>query len=229
LIFFTFPNKHWCGSLPGLPFYKILLKHANLRGGARMPKGKEKNGVRVIMLSNSLSTANKKGLPDVRAVLKDYPFVKHLEGNSLVRLYDQLKNFKGASPELLILNGGDGTIHSALTFLMNNKIFKEMPPIAVLGGGMTNMIAKDLLSQQIFRCRGCGAYLDLHQTQHGSHVVYKQSGAIECGPVDRVRPEMSETPMQSDQIVALADAVRLIAWHLEELHKYMDHDAEEVE
>jgi len=109
-----------------------------------MPKGKNKDGVRVIMLSNSLSTYNKKCLPDVRAVLKKYPFVEHLEGNSLERLYDQLKTFKGASPELLILNGGDGTIHSALTFLMNNKIFKKMPPLAILGGGMTNMIAKDL-------------------------------------------------------------------------------------
>ncbi len=109
-----------------------------------MPKGENKNGVRVIMLSNSLSTYNKKCLPDVRAVLKDYPFVEHLEGNSPERLYEQLKNFKGTSPQLLILNGGDGTIHSALTFLMNNKIFKTLPPIAILGGGMTNMIAKDL-------------------------------------------------------------------------------------
>lgn len=109
-----------------------------------MPKGNKHNRVHVIMLSNSLSTYNRKGLPDIRAVLKDYPFVDHLEGNSLERLYEQLKNFKGSSPQLLILNGGDGTIHSALTFLMNNKIFKTLPPIAILGGGMTNMIAKDL-------------------------------------------------------------------------------------
>lgn len=109
-----------------------------------MPKGDKNKGVHVIMLSNSLSTYNKKGLPDIRAVLKNYPFVDHLEGNSLERLYEQLKNFKGTSPQLLILNGGDGTIHSALTFLMNNKIFKTLPPIAILGGGRTNMIAKDL-------------------------------------------------------------------------------------
>jgi len=35
---------------------------------------------------------------------------------------------------------------------------------------------------------------------------------------------MNETPMQSDQIVALAQAVRLLAWHVEVLKK--DGDAE---
>ena len=33
---------------------------------------------------------------------------------------------------MLILNGGDGTIHSALTYIINNKIFKKMPLIAIL-------------------------------------------------------------------------------------------------
>jgi diacylglycerol kinase family enzyme len=109
-----------------------------------MAKRNINNGARVILLSNQLSTRNRDDLVNVRKVADRYPFVLHLEGQSLKRLYKQLETFRGKSPELLILNGGDGTIHTALTFLMNNKIFKKMPAIAILGGGMTNMNAKDL-------------------------------------------------------------------------------------
>lgn len=109
-----------------------------------MAKGKNKNEVRVILLSNQLSTRNRGDLPKVRKVAERYPYVLHLEGQSLERLYKQLETCRGQSPELVIINGGDGTIHSALTFLMNNKIFKKMPAIALLGGGMTNMSSRDL-------------------------------------------------------------------------------------
>lgn len=115
---------------------------------------------RVIILSNALSTSNKEDLPDVREVADRYAYVLHLEGNRLVRLYEQLETFRGQSPDLLILNGGDGTIHSALTFVMNKKIFKKMPTIALLAGGMTNMNARDLhtggkaahVLEKILRC-----------------------------------------------------------------------------
>ena len=109
-----------------------------------MARGRKTDEGRVILLSNSLSTHNRKCLPEIFKVAERYSFVEHLEGNSLKRLYIQLSAFKGEEIDLLILNGGDGTIHSALTFLMNNRIFKDIPKIAILGGGMTNMIARDL-------------------------------------------------------------------------------------
>jgi len=109
-----------------------------------MVKGMKKDEARVILLSNQLSTRNRADMPNVRKVAERYPYVLHLEGQSLERLYKQLETCRGQSPELVILNGGDGTIHSALTFLMNHKIFKNMPAIALLGGGMTNMNARDL-------------------------------------------------------------------------------------
>ena len=109
-----------------------------------MPKGRRAQAARIILVSNSLSTWNRKCLPDIHAVLKKYPEVVHFEGENVKKLYKQLKAFRDTSPELLILNGGDGTIHTALTYIINKKIFKEMPPLAILGGGMTNMIARDL-------------------------------------------------------------------------------------
>lgn len=103
-----------------------------------------KGGKRIVLVSNSLSTSNQRDLPRVREVLARYPHVRHLEGDNLPALFRQLETFKTSPPDLLLLNGGDGTIHSALTFLLNKKIFKKLPPIAVLAGGMTNLVAKDL-------------------------------------------------------------------------------------
>lgn len=139
-----------------------------------MAKAKKKNQVRVILLSNQLSTRNRADMPNIRKVAERYPYVLHLEGQSLGRLYKQLETCRGQSPELVILNGGDGTIHSALTFLMNHKIFKNSPAIALLGGGMTNMNARDLKTggmpsrclRNILACfdkEGCAAlYEDRH-------------------------------------------------------------------
>lgn len=39
-------------------------------------------------------------------------------------------------------------------------------------------------SKEFARCRGCGRVLHLHETQHGSHVIYNQEGTRECGAVD---------------------------------------------
>lgn len=40
-----------------------------------------------------------------------------------------------------------------------------------------------------------------------------------------IRPgDKPETPMQSDQIVALAEAVRLLAWHVEVLQRDCDEE-----
>lgn len=103
-----------------------------------------KGGKRIVLISNSLSTSNQRGLHRVREVLARHPHVRHLEGDNLPALFRQLETFKKNPPDLLVLNGGDGTIHSALTFLLNRKIFKKLPPIAVLAGGMTNLVAKDL-------------------------------------------------------------------------------------
>ena len=131
-------------------------------------RGNKESAGRVILLSNSLSTYNKKRLPEIFEVAARYPFVEHLEGNSLERLYKQLKTFRGQKLDLLILNGGDGTIHSALTFVMNNRIFPALPKIAILGGGMTNMIAKNMKT--------------------GGHAADELEGLLDCyakGEIDR--------------------------------------------
>jgi len=99
---------------------------------------------KIILVSNSLSTSNRRGLPAVRALAEHHPALAHLEGASVGQLYRQLESYRGRAPELLILNGGDGTVHAALTYILNRKIFKAVPPIALLSGGMTNLIAKDL-------------------------------------------------------------------------------------
>lgn len=48
-------------------------------------------------------------------------------------------------PRILVINGGDGTVQSALTELYHGGHFEgEPPPVAVLPNGKTNLIALDL-------------------------------------------------------------------------------------
>ena len=57
----------------------------------------------------------------------------------------------------------------------------------------------------MFRCRSCGAYLDLEHTQHGSHVIYEPSGPRECGPVDELKAALPCWPMTRERILAILD------------------------
>jgi Diacylglycerol kinase catalytic domain len=99
---------------------------------------------KILLVSNSLSTSNRKALPAVREIAEHHPDLVHHEGADVAHLFRQLEGYRGHTPELLILNGGDGTVHSALTYILNRRIFRKIPPIAVLAGGMTNMVARDL-------------------------------------------------------------------------------------
>ena len=48
-------------------------------------------------------------------------------------------------PKVLVINGGDGTVQSALTELYHGGHFEGTPPpVAVLPNGKTNLIALDL-------------------------------------------------------------------------------------
>jgi hypothetical protein len=46
--------------------------------------------------------------------------------------------------DLLVVNGGDGTLQHTLTEILTNEPFQHIPLIAPLCGGRTNMTAKDL-------------------------------------------------------------------------------------
>lgn len=98
----------------------------------------------VVMISNPLSTTNSKNLGDIRRVLDGSANVVHYELDGIETIHDAFALFAKANPNLLIINGGDGTIGAALAALLHHNPFSVIPPIAFLPGGKTNMTAADL-------------------------------------------------------------------------------------
>jgi diacylglycerol kinase family enzyme len=69
----------------------------------------------------------------------------HYEVESADQIGTALKTIARVKPKVLVINGGDGTVQAALTELHHGGHFgDEIPPVAVLPNGKTNLIAHDL-------------------------------------------------------------------------------------
>jgi hypothetical protein len=98
----------------------------------------------VAILSNPWCAHNKKYMPLIRTVVARSKNIFHFELDEDATIPEALEQFSRTKPTLLIINGGDGTIHTALNFLINSKLFVEMPVLAVLATGRANKLAHDL-------------------------------------------------------------------------------------
>ncbi len=85
--------------------------------------------------------------PEVRRILhllKDYPDVAHIETTSVRSVPEALASLARQDVELLVVNGGDGTLQYTLTQILTTDDFPTIPMVAPLRGGRTNMSALDL-------------------------------------------------------------------------------------
>lgn len=98
----------------------------------------------VAVLSNPLSSANKKGLPGIRRVIEKSINVIHFEINTISSIDEALALFARSQPSMLVINGGDGTVSMVLQALIFRNPFRIIPPLALLPGGKTNMTGADL-------------------------------------------------------------------------------------
>jgi len=114
----------------------MLLDKAKIQDGVAIPL--------VAVLSNPLSATNAGGMDEIRRVVNESPNVVHFELNGIETMDEAMELFGRANPALLIINGGDGTLGAAFASILYNKPFQEIPPIAILPGGKTNMTAADL-------------------------------------------------------------------------------------
>lgn len=76
-------------------------------------------------------------------VLRDYPEVHHVETSEAGALPEAVSELARRGVELIIVNGGDGTLQHALTEILSSDEFSQVPFVAPLRGGRTNMAAKD--------------------------------------------------------------------------------------
>ena len=100
---------------------------------------------RIALLSNPRSTGNRSLLPRVRAFCAQNSDIFHYEVESVDQIGEALRTIARVHPQVLVINGGDGTVQSSLTELYHGGHFGEtIPPVAVLPNGKTNLIALDL-------------------------------------------------------------------------------------
>ena len=103
---------------------------------------------RVALLSNPRSTGNRALLPRVRSFCAGRSDIFHYEVGDVAEIGEALRTIALVRPKVLVINGGDGTVQSALTELYQGGHFgDEPPPVAVLPNGKTNLIALDLGAQ----------------------------------------------------------------------------------
>jgi diacylglycerol kinase (ATP) len=100
--------------------------------------------LRVGVLTNPLSGGNKKGTGAVHDVLAKWPDTLHLEAYEPESITKALSRFAQQGIDLIIINGGDGTIQATLTSLGNNDFFDRLPLLALLRSGTTSMLPRDV-------------------------------------------------------------------------------------
>jgi hypothetical protein len=96
------------------------------------------------VLINPNSGGNKNGLSAIRRTIAQYPRLSHCDVRKPHEVLAALEDFARRGVELVIVNGGDGTVQAVLTVLFHNRPFETMPLLAVLQSGTTSMTARDV-------------------------------------------------------------------------------------
>lgn len=100
--------------------------------------------MRIGLLNNLRAGRSGPQVHKILQVLRDYPDVRHVETHSVRAVPEALAALARENIELLILNGGDGTLQYALTRILTCGEFDDIPMVAPMRGGRTNMSALDI-------------------------------------------------------------------------------------
>ncbi len=96
------------------------------------------------LLTNKAATRVARSLSALRTAIAASHRLVHVEVTGPADVRDALRLFAAAGVDILIVNGGDGTVQMVAEALGRRLWPGTPPPIAVLAGGHTNLIAKDL-------------------------------------------------------------------------------------
>ena len=95
------------------------------------------------LISNPKSQQNRRGMSQIEETARRAG-IAHRVLNDMADLRSALLALAADDVELLVVNGGDGTLQAVLTDLLEERPFSEQPLLAVLPRGMTNMSAYDV-------------------------------------------------------------------------------------
>ncbi len=96
---------------------------------------------RLVLIANENAGRNRSRPEVIRDLTRDIGATA-LEAGDLPSLRQATREAAAMGPEILAVNGGDGTVHGVLTELM--RLDSPLPDLAIVPGGTTNMTANDL-------------------------------------------------------------------------------------
>lgn len=97
------------------------------------------------VVSNPLSRRNRNGdIQRIRKMLAGYPRVPYREASNPQEIRSAVEDLVSHGVDIIAINGGDGTVQASLTALLSRAPAEQVPLLAVLPGGRTNMIARDI-------------------------------------------------------------------------------------
>ncbi len=96
------------------------------------------------VLTNPRSGGNKNGFTEIHDLLAKWPDVLHREAFTPESMTEALADFSRNGVDLVVINGGDGTIHAVLTAIGRDEIFTKPPLLALLCAGTTSMLPRDV-------------------------------------------------------------------------------------
>jgi diacylglycerol kinase (ATP) len=104
--------------------------------------------IRTGLINNPLSFRNRRRqrrtLGAVLELLRSHPQITHYEVDRPEDIGAATRMLLDDEDELIIVNGGDGTVQAVLTELFGRRPLERLPLLAVLPGGTTNMVAADI-------------------------------------------------------------------------------------
>lgn len=135
----------------------------------------------VALLSNPRSTGNVAMLPRIRKFCAQRADIFHYEVEDVGQIGDALQTIARVKPQILVINGGDGTVQAALTELHHGQHFPEgTPPVAVLPNGKTNLIALDLGAEGD-PIAALERIMEIVRTDLSEHIVRRELIALSGG------------------------------------------------
>ena len=128
--------------------------------------------MRIGLLNNLRAGRNDAQVERLLGFLRRHPDVVHAETNSADVVPEALADLARQEVDILVVNGGDGTLQYALTEILENQAFEgRVPMIAPLRGGRTNMSAGDLGASKD-PVRGFASLIDDIENGHLSERVF---------------------------------------------------------
>src|SRR6056297_4171734 len=98
----------------------------------------------ICVISNPTSGNNRKWQGRIEARLASYTHVRHHVTRSPQEAEALVPDLAAMQPDVVVINGGDGTIAAALGMILDHWAPDRLPLIIVLPGGTANMTAGDI-------------------------------------------------------------------------------------